>query len=82
MLEFEALILTLRWFTRNTESLGKRLLIMSDRTVITGAVTKGRSSKSRFNRLFQRVASIALTGDVQVVLRFISSKYNGPSRFK
>ena len=68
VLEFEALIRAVRWFTRNTENLQKRILIMSDSAAVISAVTKGQSSNSRFNRLCQRVASIALAGDAEVVL--------------
>ena len=44
----------------------KLVCIMPDSTAIIRAVTKGRSSKSRFNRFCQRPTIIALTGDVQV----------------
>ena len=85
LLEGEALILGMRWLLRSKESLHKRVVIMGDNQSLIGAVCKGRSSKSRFNRICQRVASLALAGDVEIVMRYISSKNNpadGPSRFK
>ena len=85
VLKFEALILGLRWFTRNTENLRKRVLIMSDSTEVKGPFKKDSNAKRRFNLLCQRVVSIALPGNLELVLRFTRSKHNpadGPSIFK
>ena len=69
MPEFEARIPGLRLFMRNTENLRKRVFF--DVRAI-----KSQILKHRLNQSCQRVASIALKDDVEVVLRYISSIHN------
>ena len=76
LLEGEALVLGVRWFIRTSANHGKRLLVFVDNTALIGAIRKGRSSKPRFNRICQRVASLCLAGNVELIVRYINSDDN------
>ena len=82
ILEGKALILGLRWFLRNTQNYGKRLIIGVDNQTLIGALEKGRSSLG-LHHICRQVAALMVAGDIQLTLLYIPSEHNpadGPSR--
>jgi hypothetical protein len=83
ILEGEAVLLGLKWFLRNLENRGKRVVFLVDNLALMGALKKGRSPSRRLNRICRRVAAHVVAGDLFIDYYYVRSAYNpadGPSR--
>ena len=83
ILEGEALILALRWWTRTQNHLGKRVPCFIDNQTLLAAITKGRSSSNGLQRICRRVAALCIAGDIRLIEGWVTSEDNpadGPSR--
>lgn len=84
ILEAEAILLALRWFTRDGENLNRRLVLFTDSQAVLGALRKGRSSVPSFNILCRKIAALTLVAQLKIDYFYIrtgSNPADGPSRF-
>jgi hypothetical protein len=81
-LEGAAAVLGLRWALSTPSTIGSRVLLLSDSSVIVSALAKGRSS-SRVAQAARRFAALQLAAAVRVTLVWIPTDKNpadSPSR--
>lgn len=82
MLEGKALLLGIKWFLRNQNNFGKRLIVGIDNQALIGAVEKGRSSLG-LHGICRQIAAWVTAGDLHLKCVYIKSEDNpadGPSR--
>ena len=83
VLELRALITGLRWVLSFPSSIGCRVVLLIDSSVVVGAVSKGRSSSFPLLVLLRRLSALCLAGGLFVQAVWIPSESNpadGPSR--
>lgn len=84
LLEAEAIVLSLRWITRRSGNINKRIVLYTYCQTVKGALTKGRNSKPTLNMICRKVAGLILATRLKPDLLYIQSVANtadGPSRF-
>ena len=82
--ELRAVSTAMRWVLSRPAAIGRRLLLLSDSTVVVGAANKGRSSSPDILRVLRSVCALVLCAGVQIVVRWVPSEVNPadePSRF-
>jgi integrase len=83
ILEARALTTAVKWAISSPSSLGARLLLWSDSTVVVGAARKGRSSAFRLLAILRSLAALLLSTGINAYFNWIPTEKNpadGPSR--
>jgi hypothetical protein len=76
VLELRAIMTALHWTIKSPTCIGRRLLLLSDSTVATYAVAKGRSSSPLLLRRLRSLSSLLLSSGIQLCIRWIRSEVN------
>jgi hypothetical protein len=76
ILELRTVILALKWVLSFKQSLGTRLLLVSDSTSVIGAARKGRTSAFRLLVRLRTLAALSLASGVRLVLEWCPSEFN------
>ena len=74
--EAKGLMTYVEWVLRSKDRFGQRLVALLDSRVVIGAVTKGRSSSWRLNRVIRRLAAHCFLGGLILHLIFIPTEHN------
>lgn len=83
VLELRAVDTAIRWVTSHPDSVGSRVMLWSDSSVVVGAVNKGRSSSYSLLRRCRALAALLLCTGMQLYCDWIPTEVNpadGPSR--
>jgi hypothetical protein len=85
VLETRAVTTAVRWALSSPDSIGRRLLLLSDSQVVVYAISKGRSSAFEILRRLRYLSALVLASGMQLLLRWIPSTANpadGASRLQ
>jgi hypothetical protein len=80
VLELRALRTAVQWAISNRFSCRRRLLALSDSSVVVGAASKGRSSSSPLNRRLRSLAALLLASGIQLSVCWLPSGSNPADR--
>jgi hypothetical protein len=82
-LELRACHLSVRWVLRHSNAIGRRVLLLTDSSVVRGVVRKGRSSSVALLRRMRALAADVMAGALSLDIAWLPSALNpadGPSR--
>jgi hypothetical protein len=85
VLEARAALAAANWFCRHPGTAGTRVLLLSDSSVVTSALRKGRSSSYPLLRIIRRISALLLATGITIEVRWIPSEVNpadGVSRWR
>lgn len=74
--EMRAAATALRWVASLPSAFAKRALLLSDSSVTTGVVSKGRSSAFTILQISRHIAAVAFAFNIQLYVRWIPSQSN------
>ena len=72
----KGLLCYVRWLLRSGSRFGHRVVVLSDSRFVIGAVSKGRSSPTRLNRVIRQLAALCFAGGLLLHLVFIPTEHN------
>lgn len=76
VLELRALATSIRWILSHPSSIGRRVILLSDSSVVVGAVSKGRSSSQPLLRRLRAISALVLASGLQLHVKWIPSELN------
>ncbi len=80
VLELRALHTAVRWVLSHAHSIGSRVSVLSDSTVVIGVVRKGRSSSRALLRRMRCMSAWVLGGGLQLDVQWVASEFNPADR--
>ena len=75
-LELRSVNTAVRWVLSSPQSIGRRVLLLSDSQVAVGCLTKGRSSSHRLLCRMRPTCALLLASGIQLRMRWIASHLN------
>jgi hypothetical protein len=76
VLELRSVSTAIRWVLSSPDSIGRRLLCLSDSQVVVFAISKGRSSSFEILRRLRYLSALVLAAGLQLSMRWIPSAAN------
>jgi hypothetical protein len=76
LLELSALTTSVRWVLSYKDRAISNCLILSDSSVVVGAVRKGRSSSFEILRALRRLTALLLSSSLNICLWWVPTKHN------
>jgi hypothetical protein len=76
VLELRTVLLAIKWMLSYRDSIERRLLLISDSTVVIGSLRKGRSSSFALLVKLRSLAAMLLAAGVQISVEWCPSEFN------
>ena len=76
VLELRALTTGVKWVCSHSSAIGRRVWMLSDSTVVVGAVSKGRSSSPSILRRLRHLSAWLLAAGLQLRVTYVPSELN------
>jgi len=76
VLELRALHTAVKWVMSHSHSIGSRVSVLCDSTVVIGVVSKGRSSSRALLRRMRCMGAWVLGGGLRLDVQWVASEFN------